>query len=342
MIKIVATTLIVVFVVFCFCYLAPMLSAPSSQATLYRGVVDFWHIETFEGGSSSRKGWLNSVARQFEKANKGMYVCISTYTHQQAIDKLKAGETFDLISFSVGTGNAILPYLQPLDVATQSILDVFLDAGKVSNTQYALAYSTGFYALFARQKHLDSLGVTDLALNVTNCSIEVKIGKNSIKLDSLGCGFGSFNNPLLALGGTASVAHNLTQYQAYEQFVGGKSFVVLLGTQRDVYRLSNKVGQGKIDSLAFCALDGYTDLVQYLGISNTAGQKSDACRKLVEYVTSTQAQLSLCDVYLLSPTDLPVYSDGWMKQAQDCLPKLSAPNVFVDTALLTNGDKYGD
>ena len=83
-------------------------------------------------------------------------------------------------------------------------------------------------------------------------------------------------------------------------------------------------------------------MAQYLGIGNTAGEKTIYCRKLVEHITSEQCQMDLCNVYLLSPTDLPVYTDGWMKQAQDCLPKLSTPNAFVDAMLLANGGYYAD
>ena len=88
MLKIVLSLVLAVFVVFCFCNLLPLLNASPTQQGVFRGVLDLWHVETFEGGSSSRKSWLNSVARQFEKANKGIYVCVTTYTHQQAIDKL--------------------------------------------------------------------------------------------------------------------------------------------------------------------------------------------------------------------------------------------------------------
>lgn len=338
MIKIVLALTLSVFVVFCFGYLAPLVGADSisHQQPAFSGVIDFWHVETFEGGSSNRQKWLSNVARNFEKAHKGVYVSVSTYTHQQVVEKLNAGERFDVVSFSVGTGNVLLPYLCPLEVSTQDVLDNFVDAGKVDNTQYALCYSTGFYALFARQKHLDSLGVTDLAKSALNCNLDVKIGKNTIKLASFGCGFGTFNNPLLALEG-ASCTRGLTQYQAYEQFVAGKSFVALLGTQRDAYRLTNRMEQGKIDALAFAVLSTYTDLAQYLGISSSAGEKIDACRDLVALLTSRATQMDLANVYLLSPTDLPVYGDGWMKQAQDALPTMATPNVFVDVTQIGGG-----
>ncbi|MBR2974713.1 MAG: hypothetical protein IKC47_03110 [Clostridia bacterium] len=334
MLKIVLCVTLSIFVVFCFCYVAPLLHTKPLQQQEYRGVIDLWHVETFEGGSQNRQKWLNNVVRTFEKAHKGVYVCVATYTHQQAVEKLEAGQSFDVISFSVGTGNALLPHLAPLEVATQDVLDGFVDAGRVRGTQYALCYSTGFYALFARQKHLDSLGVTNLAADALNCNLDVKIGKNVVKLQPVGCGFGAFNNPTRALP-ELRCDRLLTQYQAYEQFVGGKGFVVLLGTQRDAYRLTNRVQQGKMEDLAFCVLPTYTDLAQYLGISSSAGEKSEACRQLVGYLTSKEVQHSLCNVYLLSPTDLEVYGEGWMRQAQDALPTMSTPNVFIDVALLS-------
>ena len=329
MLKIVLSLVLAVFVVFCFCYLAPAVGVQPATPPEYGGVINFWHVETFEGGSQNRQKWLNGVVRQFEKSHTGVYVCVSTYTHQQAVEKLESGETFDVVSFSVGTGNALLPYLCPLEVSTGDILDNFVDAGKVDNTLYALCYSTGFYALFARQKHLDSLGQVSLQSATQKGNLQVKIGKNLVTLDSMGYGVGNFNNPSLALDG-ATTRHNLTQYQAYEQFVGGKSFVVLLGTQRDAYRLSNRLDQGKIENLAFEVLPTYTDLAQYLALSTAAGEKATPCRQLVEYLTSTQVQMQLANLYLLSPTSLSVYGEGWMNQAQQMLPTISTPSVFVD------------
>ena len=42
-----------------------------------------------------------------------------------------------------------------------------------------------------------------------------------------------------------------TQYQAYESFLRGNDFQVLLGTQRDFYRLNNKVNLGVINGINY-------------------------------------------------------------------------------------------
>ena len=47
--------------------------------------------------------------------------------------------------------------------------------------------------------------------------------------------------------------------------------------------------------------------------------------------------MELAKVHLLSPTDLGIYGDGWMKQAQDALPTMVTPNVFVDVTQIGGG-----
>ena len=40
----------------------------------YNGVLSLWQIDTFEGGKGSRKQFLLSVAREFEKENQGVLI----------------------------------------------------------------------------------------------------------------------------------------------------------------------------------------------------------------------------------------------------------------------------
>ena len=39
----------------------------------YQGVLTLWNVDTFEGGSGARSGWLEKKAIAFEKQNKGIY-----------------------------------------------------------------------------------------------------------------------------------------------------------------------------------------------------------------------------------------------------------------------------
>ena len=61
----------------------------------------------------------------------------------------------------------------------------------------------------------------------------------------------------------------LTQYGAYERFLSGNAATILLGTQRDYWRLKGRMDNGKIGEICFAALSDYTDLVQYVGIGNS-------------------------------------------------------------------------
>ena len=330
-VKTVFCIMLAVFVVFCFCNLLPSLVVVKQrQQPVYRGVIDLWHVETFEGGSGNRGKWLTTAVRQLESKHKGLYVQVTTYTYQQMLDKLSNGDTFDVISFASGVGNALLPYIVPIGVATQSLLDNFVEAGQINNVQYALPYSVGFYALFTRQSHLNKLGVQS-PVDTLHLQLSVKIGKNSVKLKPLGCGFGTFNNPLQALDGVAVVDGEFTQYQAYEKFVGGKSFVTLLGTQRDVYRLSNRVDQGKIEQISCCVAGVYNDLAQYLAVSRFAQEKTEFCKQLIALITSDLVQQSLVNIQMLSPTDLNLYADGWMSLGEQSLDQYVVPNAFKDS-----------
>ena len=74
----------------------------------YKGVLNLWHIETFEGGSGSRANFLKRRAIEFESQNKGVFVSVQTYTPEQVLQKLNDGARFDIISFSYGVGCDIL------------------------------------------------------------------------------------------------------------------------------------------------------------------------------------------------------------------------------------------
>lgn len=58
----------------------------------FEGILELWHIESFEGGVGSRAGWLKRRSAAFEKQNKGCLVNVTVLTAEQAVEKLEAGE----------------------------------------------------------------------------------------------------------------------------------------------------------------------------------------------------------------------------------------------------------
>lgn len=106
------------------------------------------------------------------------------------------------------------------------------------------------------------------------------MGKKTVSLASVACGYGGFNQPCMALALNATQSRRndlldegLTQYEAYEKFLTGNNHTVLLGTQRDIYRLTNRIEQGRLGECVFEPLGGFTDLVQYIAVGDTEAKK---------------------------------------------------------------------
>ena len=313
----------------------------TEQPLSYQGVVEMWNVESFEGGVGSREAWLTNRAAKFEAANKGLFVHVTTLTVEQVEEKLANGQSFDMICFSRGVGNLIEQQLAEYSGSIGAIRDNYLISGQLDGKQYAMPLYSGAYCLFARTEQLAADKLLSDALTTTHTR---KIGKNTVELKPLVCGFTPYNSPLTALAlsggkGKANVSEDVTQYQAYEQFVANKTAVTLLGTQRDMYRLSQRESNGKIDNLGFVALTGYTDLVQYVGVSLTAGDKADACVSFIEYLTSVEAQSTLVNLSLFSVLDANFYTADRYAQCESTLGTAYVPNVFGDAEAIQNQRK---
>lgn len=305
----------------------------------YKGVIELWNVETFEGGSGSRQSWLTNKSAKFEAKNKGLFVHVTTLTESELSQKLAGGQTFDMMCFSRGAGDLVKQYLVPLDVNSRSVRENMLIAGQVDGKQYAAPLYAGAYCLFARTSQLAEADILEKALTQTYTR---KIGKNTAELKSLVCGFTASNSPLTALamsggrGNASNVSEDVTQYQAYEQFVANKTAVTLLGTQRDLYRLSQREENGKIESLGFCPLVGYTDLVQFVGVSNTCGDKLNSCMQYINYLLSAEVQQSLVNLSMFSVLSTAIYTDERYVKVEQGLEQAFVPNVFVDAEIIAN------
>ena len=303
------------------------------QGASYQGVVELWNVETFEGGVGSREAWIVNKSAKFESANTGLFVHVTTLTVEQLQAKLDNGENFDLICFSRGVGNIIKENLAPVTDNVGFVKDNYLLSAQVGGTQYAIPLYSGAYCLFARAEQLSQEQLVEKALSQTYTR---KVGKTTVELQPLVCGFTPYNSPLSALAmsggrGKVNISDQLSQYQAYERFVANRTAVTLLGTQRDMYRLSQKESNAKIEQLCFAPLGGYTDLVQYVGISTSAGDKADACLDYIKYLLSEEVQSTLVNLSLFSVVDNTFYTTERYAELEQALAKAYVPNVFGDS-----------
>ena len=312
---------------------------PQQQAPVgYKGVLELWNVETFEGGIGSREAWLINKAAKFEQANAGLFVHVTTLTVEQLQAKLLNDEQFDLICFSRGAGSVIQERLAPISKNMGFVKENFLLSAQMDGKQYAMPLYSGAYCLFAR---VEQLSAEQLLTNALTQTYTRKVGKTTVELQPLVCGFTPYNSPLSALamsggkGKVSGIAESTTQYQAYEKFVGNRTAVTLLGTQRDIYRLSQKESNGKIEQLGFAALGGYTDLVQYIGVSTTAADKATACEEYISYLLSESTQSTLCNLSMFSVLETTFYTSDRYRECEQLLATAYVPNVFGDASAIT-------
>lgn len=306
---------------------------PQTQnSASYRGIVELWNVETFEGGVGSRESWLKARAAKFEKANEGLFVHVTSLTVEQLSSQLQVGDSFDMICFSRGAGAIVKDRLAAVNADAKDVRENLLISGQVNGVQYALPVYAGVYCLFARAEMLSE---DRLLANALSATYTRKVGKNNVQLGPLVTGFTPYNSPLSALAmsggkGKASVSDSVTQYGAYESFIANRTAVTLLGTQRDMYRLSQKEQNGRIEQLAFAALSGYTDLVQYVGVSAEAQDKTEACSQFASYLVGEDAQSTLVNLCMFSVLDKSFYTADRYVDCEAGLANAYVPNVFGD------------
>ena len=340
--KVVACILFLLFMVWVpLCVFDKIDSGQNIEKSGYKGVLNLWHIETFEGGSGSRAEFLKKRAIEFEANNKGVLVSVQTYTPEQVVQKLNDGARFDIISFSYGVGCDVINLLSAYK-GKVNVRDDLLQGGVLGDDILALPWAFGGYALCASDSVLAKTGgVFDLK-KVFEYGY-LKKDKNKTKVLSLGVGFAQYANPFKALLGYDVVGNkdewtndlSVSPYQAYQDFLNEK-FAVLLGTQRDLSRILQKQSQGKMTDVKFEFLSGYTDIVQYVGFCDNGQNRGETSQQFIEYITSDVSQKKLSSIELFSPS-LDVYSDGLHLSMQVALLKtLQVPNVFADKTVLSN------
>ena len=234
----------------------------------YKGILTLWHIDTFEGGVGSRKQFLLSISREFEKENEGVLVMALDYTAENAEKAMEEGKFPDLISYGAGVK---LKNLQPIKESRAG--DVF--SGGYNGETYALCWCRGGYCVIENPEYKDT----------ENAAQKLVVSQ------------GEFTNPLIAFALSDKTEKNfeiLSPLNAYIKFTAGKS-KYLLGTQRDINRL---ILRGM--DFTVRPLDGYNDLFQYISVVSTDSEKSVYAQKFATFLTSDGVQRKLNKIGMFS------------------------------------------
>ena len=323
------TGVLVIFLIFApFTLIPNLLKAEAdvnkSENYEYQGILELWHIETFEGGSVSRISFLEREAISFEKQHKGTYIVIQSMNLEQFELNIQNGKLPNMLSFGIGIGDTIAKNLVELDAG--SVRSDLKQYGFYNSKQLAVPYILGGYALISQN--------TTQTNQDSRKSIETMVG----------VGLKGTSNPTKALEINQKQIANLyaesttiDSYDAYDKFLKG-NFDVLLGTQRDVFRVWNRQQKGLMSNVSFEFLSGYTDLIQYLSVVKSNILEEKLCKDFVSQIVSNQVQQKLKNYNLFSTLqDKKLYDAGAYSDFENMLRQnLRSENAFISNNQIKN------
>ena len=232
----------------------------------YQDVLTLWQIDNFEGGTGSRKQFLMSVARKFEKNNKGILIMVLNLTKEGAEENFNNGIFPDMISYGHGVEVKNVSEFVPVNT---------VKGGLVDDRVYATAWCRGGYVMIKNPNFKNS-GNADECIIVSQ---------------------GEYTQPLTALCMEeidVKSVKMLSPMDAYVKFVSGKA-KYFLGTQRDVNRLSSR--EMLVEIVPF---EKYNDLYQYISITSIDGVKKYYSKEFINYLVSEKIQKELNKIGMMS------------------------------------------
>ncbi len=277
------------------------------SATPQSVIMELWEIDTFEGGSASRDNFLQKRAYEYQKLNTNVYILVKNYSPKQALNMLEQGIQPDMFSFGIGMGEYIRPMLATLDTDFK-VRQSLLKGGIFNEMQLAIPWCMGGYVLCSQDETLSK--------DIDMSNFNIILG-------------GEYNIPNLASKfDDKKLIWQDTQYQAYNTFLHSKD--ILLGTQRDFFRLNNKCRMGVLDNINYKYLGDYTDLVQYISIVKTKDQIVNEGIGFIKYLTSTPIQQKLNNIGMFGVSDITIYTNEYSDFEKTLQNELKVQNVFVD------------
>ena len=282
--------------------------------------VELWQVDTFEGGSASRSRYLEKTAFKFQELNSNVYIFVRTLNIEQLKYMLSVGKKPDMISFGVGAGELLYGYCRELDIKTPVRAEL-MASGMVAGKQLAIPWCMGGYIL-----------ASTLDVDMVNLPNEPMGGYRAV----LGYGQDAnvTSNVLSELNCVSISEDKMDAYEAYKNFVVGKNYNVLLGTQRDYHRLQNKVNLGVISNCNYRYLSGYNDLVQYIAITGEDEGVVNCAKNFVRYLTSVTVQKTLTQIGMFGVSAIKIYNDGMTEFENSVMSTKNILNVFVSDAEL--------
>ncbi len=291
----------------------------------YKGVITVWQIDTFEGGTGSRKNFLLSAARGYERRETGVLVMVVSHTVESATEALEKGETPDAVSYGIGF---------PLRGVKKLSTENSFCGGTIDGDVYAVPWCRGGYVLIENP------------MLKGNQSGQRK-GENKLpdlSEENILVSDGEYTAPLCAValsGLKIRSCEILTPMEAYIRFTEGKTRY-FLGTQRDVVRLTRR-------GMSFKAypLSSYNDLYQYVSLTSASPEKSVYAERFIEYLISESVQETLGKICMFSVSSYTEQESEALIEmqktsAQATIPFYTDEKSHAELKALSLSAAYGD
>lgn len=310
------------------------------SVSAYSGVINIWNVDTFEGGSGSKAAFLESCAARFSKANKGVYFLVNNLTVEEFRNNINSGVVPDLISFGFGIGLEIKQHLIGLsNNAFSDVRQEILQSGIIQDTVFALPYLMGGMVLISTEEKLAAAGKTgseSLLAVINDCGFDTKNKKGVVHTSSVVVGENEFVDVIHCLKdvaggvGVSDVFLSPSGYDAYADFVSYNKGSILLGTHRDLFKISGRVAVGKVSGVKIEYLNGFTNLIQYIGAFNhLSGEKLKVSEQFIQFLQTRNTQELSTKIGMINVLGENFYESGEFMNLELALnQKLVVPNVF--------------
>lgn len=234
------------------------------ETPTHKLVLTIWNVDTFEGGVGSRTDFLSQAFLDYGK--KGVLAIAKTHTKESAEKAIKNGERPDILSFGAGFDGAILCALE--------LPEISFKGGEINGKTYAYPWCVGGYFLITKTPNnqlIDRLFISQNAFNLPFCAMQS---------ERVECKEKFFKAPL----------------DAYVAFVGGRENDALLGTQRDLKRLTTKKANFYAKPIG-----DFSDIVQYVAITVSDRERYGESLEFIEYLLGEKTQKKLSKIGMYSP-----------------------------------------
>lgn len=260
------TTIAFAIVFFSLFFIHPKLKTNTQNSSMrYKGVLQIWNIDTFEGGKGSRTSFLQNVAKTFEKKHQGVFVLVITHTVNSAKEALHRGERPDLLSYGTSC-DFVADIARPIE-------NMSYKAATMRGKCYAYPWAVGQYMLISFENNFENILPENTVLSSNKNALTVVAGV------------------AMGLTGNFTLQESTT---AYNNFVN-KKFKYLLGTQRDVARLMSR-------NLSFYIqpITNFSNLQQYISITTADKGRIASCQSYIELLLSQEIQKKLSQIGMMS------------------------------------------